>query len=250
MGERMKSYTELFGKRGGPYDHAMQFWPTARNEEFHNAVDRAVLRPGMTLADVPAGGGYLRNFLPSECRYLPHEPCRSFSHHDSKMTDRLLPLPWDDGVVDVTFSIAGVHHVDDKRPLFRELARVAKPEGSLVLADVHEDSVVGDFLDGFVGAHNSTGHDGLYLGPHTLEELESSGWQVFSERRQPFRWWFSDVSAMAAFCQSLFDLRHADLGQIEKAVTGMLGVEEGPDGVGMNWELYYIVARKRPGSRA
>lgn len=244
----MKTYVEQFAERGSAYDRAMQRHPMARAQEFAQAVAAAQLRPGMVVADVPAGGGYLRQHLPAECHWWGHEPCASFTNHRASAAAAalpLLPLPWPDASVDVAISLAGVHHLDDKRPLWTELWRVVKPGGGLVVSDVATGSVVARFLDGYVGAHNSTGHEGVFLDHGTLDELGQSGWSVQRHALQVFEWVFPDRLSMAGFCHELFDLRTSDVADTQAAIESQLGVTMRSDGtVGMRWELMTVLVVK------
>lgn len=235
-------YADIFARRGSDYDQAMRLHPHARDEEFRAAVGRARLTAGMAVIDVPAGGGYLAQHLPAGCHWLGHEPCRSFINAGDTHATTLLPLPWPDATADAAISLAGVHHLDDKRALFDELARVTKPGATFVLADVHADAAVARFLDDFVGAHNSTGHVGNYLGPRTAVELSACGWQVQSAERVPFHWRFDDRASMGRFCHLMFDLRSATPEDTARAAEATLGVDALPDGVGLRWELYCVVA--------
>jgi len=236
------NYEELFQLRGAPYDGAMTRFPEARREEFLNTIARANLSPGARVGDVPAGGGYLARYLPQGCTWLGHEPCASFGHGVTGQDRDLLPLPWGDASVDAALSVAGVHHLDDKAPLFTELARVVRPDGRLVLADVHEASAVSRFLDGWVDRHNSTGHVGSYLGDHTIDELRRAGFDIVSAERVPFHWRFSTLDDMGEFAHRLFDLRSSTPSETARTIAAELGVDALPDGVGMRWELFMVAA--------
>jgi SAM-dependent methyltransferase len=228
----------------------MRRYPDARQHEFAQAIEAALIQPGMTVADVPAGGGYLQRYFPADCTWLGHEPCASFANHGAVATDGLplLPLPWRDASVNTAISLAGVHHIDDKRPLFAELLRVVKPNGRLVVSDVATGSSVARFLDGYVGAHNSTGHEGVFLDEHSLFELRAAGWCVQNHGTIDFHWVFPDRSAMAAFCHELFDLRTSSVNDTQTAFEAQLGVTDLPNGaVGMAWSLMTIVAQKTEG---
>ncbi len=241
----MGGYEAMFADRGAAYDAAMQACPEARRQEFLQLLHRADPQPGHTVADVPAGGGYLNRYLPDECQWLGYEPCESFhASGDTEPTSELLPLPWAPNSVDVAVSLAGVHHMADKRPFFQAVREVVKPGGRFVLSDVTEGSRVARFLDGFVGSHNSTGHDGIYLGRHTLAELDACGWSVASCEQVDFHWVFPDAETMVAFCQRLFDLR-SPFDVTRAAIEEQLGIDRlALDQVGMRWSLMTIVANR------
>jgi len=242
------NYEEIFHERGGAYHRAMHRWPLARRDDFLLPLSWAGIEPGERVLDVPAGGGYLRRHLPDGCSWFGHEPCASFLDGETAFDQSLLPLPFADHFADVAISIAGVHHLHDKRPLFAELHRVLGPTGRLVLADAHVDSGVAGFLDEFVGRYNSTGHEGIYLGLPTLAHLEEVGFTVVRAERVRYAWWFSDQTEMAAFCRSLFDMSDVTDEEIAAAVDHHLGMRSHRGEVGMNWELYFIKATKDAGS--
>jgi len=209
------------------------------------AVEELSSLEGGRVLDVPAGGGYLQKYLPPRFDYQPFEPVKAFNNtttynHDSG----LLPFPQLSCSVDAILSVAGIHHFSDKKPLFIEMARVTKPGGRLVLADVHCKSLVASFLDGYIDRNNSTGHHGYYLGEDTLEELESCGWNVASARRKHYHWNFTSLKQMARFCELLFDINRADTSQIRVQLEDELGVDMASGGVGLRWDLYVISASK------
>ena len=246
-----KSYQEHFEQRGTAYEQAMRSFPTARDEEFMQVIraSRIVSSPSpqqLTVADVPSGGGYLRPYLPAHCRWLGHEPCASF-HHQTASNQRsnqpLLPLPWQTSTIDAVISLAGLHHVEDKTALFREFHRVLKANGELVISDVATDSKVASFLDDYVGAHNSTGHDGIYLDDSTLTELEAANFTVTSHEQKDFLWKFNSEQEMADFCHRLFDLQSSSRTATLEAIECYLGtVSIAPQQIGMNWSLTTIRA--------
>jgi len=240
----LKDYTELFQTRGEKYDFAMQQYPYVRDHEFQQAVELASFTSANTILDVPAGGGYLHRFLPADSCYHAHEPCSTFAHASTDTASDLLPLPYQDKSIDISFSIAGVHHIENKLSVFKDIARVTIPHGQFILADVYKGSAVAHFLDDFVGQNNSTGHSGIYIDDATIDELQTCGWRVNSAERKPVDWSFSDKNAMAQFCMSLFDLRNISQSDVISAIDDILGTKQHSDKVSINWELYYLDIKK------
>ena len=244
----MPDYTDLFDQRGSSYDRAMQAYPAARDAEFRQLLEPLDLRPGSIVGDVPAGGGYLGPYIPRECEWVRHEPCSDFVTHagmERKVGGApLLPFPFRERSIDALVSLAGVHHLDDKRGFYREARRVVREDGDFVLSDVAIDHPVARFLDDFVGAHNSTGHDGVYLDEKVVPELEDAGWTVRSDRLQEYLWVFKDRSGMIDFTRRLFDIDAATDDEVAEAIDDRLGTEALSDGgVGMRWALRTLHCR-------
>lgn len=239
-------YSERFRRHGHSYGNAMRLYPQARREEFEQVARRIGSLPAWaTVVDVPAGGGYLARHLPRGCAWRGHEPCASFAPTGGDGVETaLLPLPWPDALAQAAVSVAGVHHLGDKRAFFSELARVVLPGGRLVLADVWAGSAVAAFLDDFVGAYNSTGHEGCYLGEHTADELRDAGWHPGRPERVALRWHFPDHAALGHFCQALFDLRGISRGAVIDNADRILGIRRHARGVALEWELACVTARR------
>ena len=211
-------------------------------------VSKITANSGATVADVPAGGGYLQNYLPSDLGYLRYEPCSSFSdseplrHHE---ITELTPLPWADGVVDVLVSLAGLHHTREKSAVFSEFYRVVRSGGEIIISDVSESSPVARFLDEFVGKFNSTGHAGIYLNQETPLELEASGWTILSCQQNDFDWHFESTECLSDFCRQLFDIRNISDYRLKEEIKKYVGFEVSRDqSVKMRWSLMTIHGKK------
>ncbi|WP_132878300.1 class I SAM-dependent methyltransferase [Tamaricihabitans halophyticus] len=88
-------------------------------------------------------------------------PAAEFRVHD--LAD---PLDWlpDDSVDLVLFALA-LEYLDDRVSVLRELRRVLRPDGALVLSRMHP---TGEWLR----------HGGNYFEPRVVEEVWSMGWRV------------------------------------------------------------------------
>ncbi len=230
----------------------MELLPRARDREFELAVAAASIVPADTVCDAPAGGGYLRRYLPGDIgQYLAVETAPDFiGHCPLDENDRVIESPLHridlgDGSVDVCINLAGSHHLEDKRAFFREAARILKPGGRLVLADVERGSDVDRFLNGFVDANNSMGHTGVFLSGRTADEIAACGFDVERNGVRSFPWIFPDKDAMGVFCKLLFGMDQATPESVVSGIEDILGFRAGPGPVNMAWSLRFIVAVRR-----
>lgn len=111
------------------------------------ALAKAYLRPEMTVADIGAGTGFMAAGLAPLVRQLHvidgsaamlDVARRNLTEFDNVMyhgADGLaLPLP--DGSLDVAFANMYLHHCSDPLAAIREMVRVLRPGGRLVLTDM------------------------------------------------------------------------------------------------------------------
>lgn len=88
-------------------------------------------------------------------------PAGEFRVHD--LADRLDWLP--DDSADLVLLALAIEYVDDRIAMLRELRRVLRPDGALVLSRMHP---TGDWLR----------HGGSYFDARVIEEVWSRGWRV------------------------------------------------------------------------
>ncbi len=191
---KLKEYAEIFDARGRDYHEAMLRFPDARAQEFAAIIECADLKDGQTVCDYPSGGGYLEDFIKHDIELTLLETSKVFFQcaKDHSRANRLLvkdghiPLP--EGATDRFISLAGLHHIADKRPLFSEVNRCLKKGGIFAIADAYEGSGVAGFLNEFVHEHSEDGHEGIFLNDGTRGELESCGYTVASMKPIPYSW--------------------------------------------------------------
>ncbi|MCN0180307.1 class I SAM-dependent methyltransferase [Salinispora arenicola] len=160
---------------------ADEFLDHAREGLYNAHYDRpACLRllgevAGRTVLDVACGPGlYAEELVGRGARVIGLDqsprmvqlcrqrvPSGEFRVHD--LADRLHWLP--DDSVDLVLFALGLEYVDDRTSTLRELRRVLRPDGALVLSRLHP---TGDWLR----------HGGSYFDVRIVEETWSRGWQV------------------------------------------------------------------------
>jgi len=248
---RPREYAEIFDARGRDYHEAMLRFPWAREEEFFAILKHADLKDGQVLCDYPSGGGYLEDFLTRDVELILLETSHvflqcagSYSRARREMVkDGVIPLAGE--TADRFVSLAGLHHIVDKKPLFKEVRRCLKPGGKFAVADAYEGSGVAGFLNTFVHEHSDAGHEGIFLNEGTRAELEGCGFHVGSMQPVAYPWKFSSLADMTEYCRLMFGITRATPQQIENAIRHYLGITEEKNAFHMGWELLFTVAEKR-----
>jgi SAM-dependent methyltransferase len=243
------TYRDIFNHRGQGYHQAMRQNGIARQAEFQQVIQLAKLAPGMTIGDIPSGGGYLKTYLnhpatvvsiETSTQFLhdhPDQPilCKDFSH---------IPLP--SNHLDRAISLAGVHHFEDQPAFYREAHRLLKPNGLFILADVQENTPVAYFLNTFVDRHNSKGHRGQFLNEKTRSQLQQTGFRILKSHLISVPWQFQTIPQMTQFCQLLFGLDLATPEQILNGLATYLGYQYHKSEYHLNWELLFLQLCKEP----
>lgn len=242
----MYSYDDIFKVRGDSYNLAMERYPLARINDFVIPLSFAKFSKGSTYCDIPSGGGYVRPLIDKDVSIISIESSMSFNHVASN-GDRLIKAKMADDIplrsasVDGVISIAGLHHIEDKRRIIKEFSRIIRPGGELIIMDVSVSCITAEWLNDFVNRNNSMGHEGVFLNHDFVNLVRQSGFNVEMAEKFKYQWEFSSTNDMVDFCRLLFGLDLASDEDIEMAISEYLGYEESKNGVGMNWESFVLV---------
>lgn len=228
-------YREVFDQRGAAYHRAMQRYPFARAAEFARLFDRQAVEPGETILDIPAGGGYLQRHLP-DARLTSLELTEGFGAGVPVVS---AASDWPVGRFDQVICLAALHHIQERDAFIERLLTHAT--GFVHLADVGCSSPIGRFLDGFVGAYNGTGHNGLYLPDRARDFGFADRILHYGELDCPWR--FDDEASMLDFCGGLFGLIDCPAEDLWSALNDYVGVRRDADGITLLWRLTYVDLR-------
>jgi SAM-dependent methyltransferase len=240
------TYAEIFEQRAADYHYAMRQSPRARDAEFLAVLEPLRDKPAGLVCDMPSGGGYLADYLWSGMDYLAVDPATDFFVEWPKPLQRLLAeitkVPLADQSVNYVVSLAGMHHEPGLPNVFREMRRLLRPGGRVVMADVAVDTAPARFLNGFVAENCPLGHDGKFLDKRTAPALEDSGFHIVDDRLMELPWAFASLDEAGEFCRHLFGMTALGVAETADAMQREIGFDLTDDRPRLRWVLRRIVA--------
>ncbi len=251
----IKSYVDIFQKRGLQFAEACRLYAPAIASEANTFLAFSNLNEGETVLDAPAAGAFLSRYLKEpNISLIALDPCPALSELASGLVKQswcapLSNLPFQEGHFDAVLCLAGLHHELALAEFFIEAFRVIKPNGRLVIAEVDEKSAPAEFLNGFVNAHSSLGHQGLFFSQHYIDSLKKAGFVIDENQYKSYHWVFESNQEMADAIAMMFGIDRATPEQTLEGIKDILGTENLANGyVGMRWGLRFISCIKKLGS--
>ena len=239
----MQGYEEIFNQRGKSYNLAMERYPEARKAEFLAAVQRLKQTEKSTILDLPAGGGYLQNYLNDNIRYLSYDFSGEFNDNHTQIKKcKESKIELNDASVDEIVSLAALHHIVARKEFYSEMYRILKPGGRLVIGDATVNSKLDKFLNGFLDTWNSMGHNGRFIAEGDLLEIEEAGFQT-DFVIDKYQWNFSTQNEALDFFRLLFCLDRNPTDKELLDALRELGISQ-EDGFSVGWELGFITCEK------
>ena len=253
------NYRETFDQRGDHYNAAARINPGARDIERTILIKLLDVESDHVICDAPAGGGYLADGLKNKIRKRSNlvcvEPSAKFAQPISSeytfYNNAISCIPVDDASFDRIGSLAGLHHVDNKLPFFREASRVLKTGGQIAVGDVLADTMIAKFLNGPVDRYTHSGHNGVFIERGDFERwFNTCGLETVTEEYREFCWTFESEEQMVDYCQSLFGMVKATREQVKHELYRHFEIDRLGDRVILPWALMYGVGRKPMGAAA
>ena len=228
-------------------------FPRARDQEFEHLLALSELRPGQLVCDIPCGGNYLSQYVEEGIRivgvdacptFISGSPITQFHQGVSSIVSHVHDTGLQSALFDRVLSLAGIHHMADKKPFFHEVARLLKTGGRFCIADVPQGSATSLFLDDIVNAYNSMGHEGDYVNDTVVDLLGEVGLKVDYSNTIAFHWLFDHADEMVAFCSQLFGLDKLEPQTFLQATENLLTPVMINGRYCLPWKLHFVAGFK------
>jgi SAM-dependent methyltransferase len=195
---------------------------------------------------MPSGSGWLAEHLPAGFDYLGINPAPDFftgwPERLGKVLAEITDVPLAEASADHIVSVAGLHHQPNLPGVFREMRRLLRACGHLVIVDVAVDTAPARFLNGFVAEHCPRGHDGRFLDENTAPSIEGAGFRIADDRLMALPWVFDSFNEAGEFCRQLFGMTALGVGEIAEAMEREIGFDLEDGRPRLRWVLRRIVA--------
>lgn len=239
----MNDYRTLFQNRASDYHFAMQKYPEVRNNEFNSLLSSIDFKDINDALDIPSGGGYLKNYIPSDINLKSADFSEGFIGDTIELVSPNR-LPFESNTYDIVFSLSGMHHLDNVPLFVEECLRVLRNNGKLVFADVKKDSKVDYFLNKFVNEYNSLGHDGNFFYEDFFINHPNVQSKLIDCRYNDYPFEFENMNDMIRFFKLFFGLDKATDAIILDGVQDILGINRNDGRIQVNWGLMQFRFKK------
>ncbi|MFH1631952.1 MAG: class I SAM-dependent methyltransferase [bacterium] len=253
-----------FDLRGELYDLAMCMCPYARAGDLEAMYEWIAPQKGETCIDIAAGTGFLtkavaawtgarvyavdysRVQLEAIASARPYQivPIINSLAQESGRPDRVGILDQITEQVDILTSFGGLHHVYYQKRMMEHAARLMKPGGRFVAADVGGDTPLAWHFDDVVARKCLTGHTARWLTESRLQQLVAPlDLELTRCEMRDLTWIFTSREQMALFFKGLHAYDSSDE-EIINDLYDALGFEEVHGQVHLNWPMLFFDIRK------
>lgn len=239
----MNDYRTLFQSRAKDYHFAMQKYSEARDNEFNSLIKGVDFTKVQKVLDIPSGGGYLKNYIPSFVNLQSADFSEGFVEESIKLVSPQ-ELPFDSETYDIVFSLSGMHHLTDVPQFVRECLRILNSKGTFIFADVKKDSKVDYFLNEFVNEYNSLGHEGNFFYEDFFTNHSDIQNRLLNCTYNEYPFKFKNMESMTHFFKLFFGLDKATEKNIRDGVQDILGIQKKQNMIEVNWGLLQFQFKK------
>ena len=250
MNKLFNKYQQIFDIRAKNYIDALEKYPNVRMDEYKKFINTINFKKkGLKFLDAPCGSGILASLIPENTIYYGIDPSKKFFEYcKKKINVNICELDhnfFESEFFDVIGSLAGLHHIEKREPVYKEWYRILKKGGKLVIMDVHQNSQTSFFLNNFVDKYNSLGHKGFFISDNDIKLLTNIGFNKIDTKWVECKWLFSNYEDINKFSINLFGLdKLYDNLTLFKELNKKFTIKKINGDLTLFWKLFIITAHK------
>jgi len=245
---------EFIGIRSKLYKECLQEFPHARDEEI-NAIKKFLNpRSNETILEVGAGSGLLSEVLSEALKngkLIVSDPsAEQLQAVKNKPNIQIVNegtdnLSLEKETVDAVCSLGAMHHCFNKTKAFQNFARVLKPNGRLVIADVFHGSSLAKHFDVQVAKYCITGHEVAFWTDEFTESLcFLTGFEKPKISRLDIHWKFNSKEDIGIFLYKIHAMTKTTPEECLRGAEEILGISKKDNLYYLDWPLKVIVTKK------
>lgn len=246
--------TEFIGIRSKLYKECLEEFPHARDEEI-NAIKK-YLNPksNETILEVGAGSGLLSEVLSEVLKngkLIVSDPsAEQLQAIKNKPNIQIVNesvdnLSLEDKTIDAVCSLGAMHHCFNKTKAFQNFARILKPDGRLVIADVFNGSSLAKHFDVQVAKYCITGHEVAFWTDEFAESLcFLAGFEKPKISQLNIRWKFSSKEDVGIFLYKIHAMTKTTPAECLRGAEEILGIIKKDNQYYLGWPLKVIITKK------
>jgi hypothetical protein len=202
-------YLTSFANRTHSYLNAINQYEHVLDEEINTAIQMLNLQKNDVLLNTFAGGIPIEKYINKDLniQYL------AFDTHKDFITQNIKYFTYDNipvksQSVNKIICLASLHHLNtnERHVLYNEFNRILTKNGTLIIADVIQNSTQAKWLNIFVNKYNSNGHNGTFFTNNDSTLIKTSGFNNVNISFQNYNWNFENDDSAIDFCKLLFGL--------------------------------------------
>lgn len=256
--------------RWNNYRLANEIFLNSRSNEFNKLLNILDPKKGECILELGTGNGYLTTkiskIISNKGKIITYDAVKDNFNYFKKINKKLnlsivnklqnlnYKLDEKNEIIDKVFSIASIHHYDNKYKsiilnklkAFEEFYRVLKEGGKLIISDVCDNTCSQRYFDALDDPKYCypDGHPHYFLDKNLIKYLcEKTGFKLKYFKILNVPWEFENISGCKKFLHTIHNSK-VSKEEIFELAKKYLKIKVSKNKVVLEWKLFYMVAEK------
>jgi len=252
---------EFEGIRSRLYKEALKEYPNARNEDIN--IMKKYLKPkvGERILEIGSGSGFfsgkISEIVSDKGRLIVSDPSLEQLDEVKKLGKKNIDLiqfvqfgskdvDLEKDKVDAIWSFGAMHHMIQKSKSFRNMDRILKNGGRIIVIDVFSGSSLAKHFDDKVAKYCITGHEVMFWSKEYTETLcYLVGFTKPKFYELNIKWRFKNKKDIGIFLYKLHAMTKTTPRECLKGAEEILGIKKVENSYELNWPMTLFITYKK-----